>query len=107
MLAAVEDAPRTVAGIARRLELKRQSVQRLADALVTEGLLTASDNPDDQRASLLALSAAGLKALRRIQAEQVAWANRMGADLGRERLTALAKEFEHLRNVLTHKGAMP
>src|SRR5689334_12942586 len=55
VLAAVEDAPRTVASIARRLELKRQSVQRLADALVEDGLLAASDNPDDQRAALLSL----------------------------------------------------
>src|ERR671924_955082 len=38
VLEAVQDAPATVAQIARRLHLARQGVQRLADVLVRDGL---------------------------------------------------------------------
>src|SRR6188768_2233805 len=39
VLAAIEDAPASVAGIARALGLARQSVQRVADALEAGGLV--------------------------------------------------------------------
>src|SRR5215831_1072257 len=50
VLAAAENAPVTVAQIARMLNLARQSVQRLADVLADEGLVAYDDNPDHLRA---------------------------------------------------------
>src|SRR4051812_18002732 len=45
VLAAIADAPRTVAEISRRMGLTRQGVQRLADILAREGFAEYADNP--------------------------------------------------------------
>jgi DNA-binding MarR family transcriptional regulator len=49
----------SVAMIARRLGLARQSVQRVADAIVADGHATFEPNPDHQRSPLLILTSAG------------------------------------------------
>ena len=78
----VQDAPATVAQIARRLHLARQGVQRLADLLVRDGLAAYEENPAHRRAKLVRLTPAGRAALRSIQRAQVAWADAVGAELG-------------------------
>jgi DNA-binding MarR family transcriptional regulator len=52
-----------VATVARRLGQARQSVQRVGDDLVTDGLVARHDNPDHRTAPLLALTDAGREAL--------------------------------------------
>ncbi len=79
VLGAVLREPRTVAGIARVMGLARQSVQRLADVLVAQGLAELRDNPAHRRARLLAATPAGLAAVAAIHEPQVAWANRVAA----------------------------
>ena len=59
VLAAVEDRPMTVAQIARAWSLARQSVQRIADLLVRDGLVAYEDNPEHRRAKLVRLTPAG------------------------------------------------
>jgi DNA-binding MarR family transcriptional regulator len=59
----------SVAMIARRLGLARQSVQRVADAIVAEGLATFEPNPDHQRSPLLILTETGQTALDTINAQ--------------------------------------
>lgn len=54
VLGAVLREPLSVAAAARSMGLTRQSVQRLADVLVDEGLCTYLDNPAHRRAKLLA-----------------------------------------------------
>ena len=49
----------SVAMIARRLGLARQSVQRVADAIVADGHATYEPNPDHQRSPLLILTSGG------------------------------------------------
>jgi DNA-binding MarR family transcriptional regulator len=49
----------SVAMIARRLGLARQSVQRVADAIVADGHASFEPNPDHQRSPLLILTIAG------------------------------------------------
>ena len=88
VLATVEEAPLTVATVARLLGLTRQSVQRVADLLEADGLATYVDNPDDRRAMLLQLTARGRSALRTIQAAQREWADALGAQLGERELRA-------------------
>ena len=51
--------PQTVASAARRLGLTRQSVQRVANDLLTGGLATATPDPADARAPLFVLTADG------------------------------------------------
>ena len=92
VLASIEDSPRTVADIARALGLARQSVQRVADLLVAEGLAAYEDNPGHRRAKLLRLAPSGAAVLARIQAGQRAWADGIGQQVGRadlERATAV------------------
>ena len=82
VLAAVEQQPLSVAQIARAWSLARQSVQRIADALEHDGLITYEDNPSHRRAKLATLTPAGRAALARIQAAQQAWANELGERVG-------------------------
>lgn len=82
----ITDEPMPVAEIARQLRLKRQSVQRVADLLVDEGLLTFEENPRHRRAKLARLTATGRAALERIDAEQREWTQRLGRQVGVDRL---------------------
>jgi DNA-binding MarR family transcriptional regulator len=88
VLGAVLGQPLSVAGVARSMGLTRQSVQRLADALVEEGLCTYQDNPAHRRAKLLAPTNRGWAAIERVRPIQAAWANRLAATVGDEALLA-------------------
>lgn len=46
------DRPETVAGLARRLSLARQSVQRVVNDMVEAGQVEMTENPADRRAKL-------------------------------------------------------
>lgn len=100
VLAAVDEAPRAVAQIARMLGLARQSVQRVADGLVESGLATYEANPDHRRAKLLELTPTGRTTLQTIQAAQRTWADELGARIGEDALlranAVLASLLEHL-----------
>lgn len=68
VMSVLSDQAFTVPAIARRLGLTRQSVQRVADELVDEGVVKRSGNPDHQRSPLLALTTEGRETLRKIVA---------------------------------------
>jgi DNA-binding MarR family transcriptional regulator len=68
LMSVLSDQAFTVPAIARRLGLTRQSVQRVADELVDEGVVKRSDNPDHQRSPLLTLTTQGRETLRTIVA---------------------------------------
>jgi len=89
VLGAVLPAPLSVAGVARNMGLTRQSVQRLANLLVEEGLCAYQDNPAHRRAKLLAPTAQGLAAIERIRPIQRAWANQVAARVGEKDLRAV------------------
>jgi DNA-binding MarR family transcriptional regulator len=93
VLAAVEEAPKTVAQIARDWSLARQSVQRIADLLEREGLIAYQDNPAHRRASLVRPTPEGRAALRRIQQAQRAWATAVGDAVG-------ARDLERASRIL-------
>lgn len=101
VLAAVEPAPASVADVARILNLARQSVQRVADLLVEDGLATYEENPAHRRAKLLALTAKGKSALASIQAAQATWANALGEKLDEKRVRAAAEVLGELRVLLS------
>ncbi len=81
----------SVAEIGRSMGLARQGVQRLADLLVGDGLAVYADNPRHARAKLLVITDDGRAALRSIQRAQRDWADRLGTQLGAERLNAAAE----------------
>ena len=63
LMSVVSGEPRSVAGAARRLDLARQSVQRVADQLLADGLARTAPDPADARAPRLSLTPAGHRAL--------------------------------------------
>jgi DNA-binding MarR family transcriptional regulator len=105
VLAAVEDAPSTVATIARALGQARQSVQRVADLLAAEGLAAYDDDPDDRRAMRLRLTARGRARLRAIQDAQRGWADRLGAAVGARELEAASGTLARLTDALAGERA--
>ncbi|HYD55316.1 MAG TPA: MarR family transcriptional regulator [Burkholderiales bacterium] len=92
VLSAASVGGQTVAQLARRLGLARQSVQRVADALEDDGLLAYRPNPDHQRAPYAELSAAGQRTLARLSAAAAQWEGPLAARLDGHALQA-AREF--------------
>ena len=88
VLGEVRDEPATVAAVAARLKLARQSVQRVADVLAQAGLCAYEDNPHHRRAKLLRLLPAGREALAEIDARQREWADGLSARVGEDALRA-------------------
>jgi DNA-binding MarR family transcriptional regulator len=86
VMGVVDHGPITVAAVARRMGLRRQSVQRTADLLVADGVAAYVENPADKRARLLTLTTAGRRALRAIERAQRAWARDLGDQVGLESL---------------------
>lgn len=86
VLREADNDPAPVAEIARRLRLTRQGVQRIADVLAADGLAEYVDNPRHQRAKLVQPTRAGRKALEQIIDAQREWAQRLGPQVGRDKL---------------------
>lgn len=101
VLGAVLDGPLTVAGIARAMGITRQSVQRIADLVVGEGLAEYADNPAHRRAKLVAITGAGLEAIGRIAPDHAEAAARLAAVLGVERLRECVDALSELSDALS------
>ncbi|HEX8135187.1 MAG TPA: MarR family transcriptional regulator [Actinomycetes bacterium] len=107
LLESIDAAPATVAQIARTMHVARQSVQRLADVLVRDGFAVYQDNPAHRRAKLLAITPRGRAALRTIQAAQVAWSDRMGAELGEAELRRASAVLDRVLQALQDPAFFP
>jgi DNA-binding MarR family transcriptional regulator len=101
------DAAATVSEIARRLRLARQSVQRIADLLVADGLCRYRDNPHHQRAKLLELTAAGRSALYTIDAAQHAWCDTLAAAIGEPTLRRTAAALGRITSAVDTTAPAP
>lgn len=88
VLGAVLRQPLTVSGVARAMGLTRQSVQRLADLLVEDGLAEYAPNPAHRRARLLRPTAKGWAAIDVIRPLQYAWTLRVTEGIGADELRA-------------------
>jgi DNA-binding MarR family transcriptional regulator len=92
--------PTTVAKIAQDIGHARQSVQRQADILAAEGLISYQDNPADRRARFLALTSDGAEVLSQIYQRQVEWSLRIMTELTPSQLARLANALEGVAQVL-------
>ena len=101
------DAPATISDIARRLRLARQSVQRIADLLVADGLCAYQDNPRHQRAKLLELTPPGRSALYTIDAAQHAWCDTLGGKLGETTLQRTAAALQRITSAVENTPPSP
>jgi DNA-binding MarR family transcriptional regulator len=99
---AIDPEPRTVSQIARVMGLTRQSVQRTADRLHAEGIVSYVDNPAHRRAKLVALTARGRSVLEGITQRQVVWANDLGARLGELDVRRALRIIHAFRQLLEH-----
>jgi len=86
VLGAVLAGPLTVSAIARAMGLARQSVQRIADALVADGLARTMDNPAHRRARLLEPTEEGWNRIAMLHETQPRWTRRVTQDIDVEQL---------------------
>lgn len=82
VLGAVLYEPLPVAGVARAMGITRQSVQRVADLLVGQGLAEYRPNPAHRRAKLLAITDEGRAAVRRINPGHAEFAVALSGAMG-------------------------
>jgi DNA-binding MarR family transcriptional regulator len=81
VLGAIENQPRAVPAIARRMGLTRQAVQRTADVLADEGIVEFVDNPAHSRSRLVQMTRSGRQTYDKILNRQVVWANELASGL--------------------------
>ncbi len=101
ILDAVEDGPSTVAQIARRRNIARQAIQRVADSLEHDGLIAYEANPRHRRAKLLRPTPEGRAALHDISVAQRAWADALGEVLGEDELRRTTEAVSRIRAAVT------
>ncbi|MFV0128662.1 MarR family winged helix-turn-helix transcriptional regulator [Streptomyces sp. HMX112] len=107
VLGAVLSEPLPVSGIARAMGITRQSVQRIADLLVREGLAEYVPNPAHRRAKLLAPTRPGREAVARIEPGHTDLAARLAAQLGEEELAETVRVLERLARAMDTVTADP
>jgi DNA-binding MarR family transcriptional regulator len=100
VLGAVLTDPLPVAGIARAMGITRQSVQRVADLLVGQGLAEYLPNPAHRRAKLLRPTDEGLAAIHRINPAHAVVAHQLAARLGHAELEQIVTALDQLSAAL-------
>jgi DNA-binding MarR family transcriptional regulator len=100
VLGSVLDDPLSVADIARRIGVTRQSVQRVADDLVKQGLAEYLENPAHRRAKLLHPTDHGRDAVRRIGPSHAALAERLAEQVGENNLRDALDALDTLLDAL-------
>ncbi|MGW6623813.1 MarR family winged helix-turn-helix transcriptional regulator [Nocardia sp. NPDC055002] len=100
VMAAVQDQPQPVAGIARAMGITRQSVQRIADLLVGKGMCEYRPNPAHKRAKLVAMTEEGTATIRRIDPQHAAMAHRLAEALGPAEFAATVATLTRLAATL-------
>jgi len=100
ILGALDEGARTVADIGRRMGLTRQSVQRIADLLEADGLLSYGVNPLHQRAKLAMLTSRGRATLNEITTRQIAWANQIAHRLVEDDLKHAIRTLQQVRDTI-------
>lgn len=100
VLGAVLTEPLSVSDIAREMGITRQSVQRIADLLVTRGLAEYRPNPAHRRAKLVAPTEEGRRAVSRIDPAHAAFAARLAEAIGPDELAGTLAAIRRLADVL-------
>ncbi len=96
VLGAVLREPLTVSDAARAMGLTRQSVQRLADALVADGMAEFIDNPRHRRAKLLRPTQAGWDAIDVIRPLQHAFTRQVTEEMDADELRRTVQSMDRL-----------
>jgi len=94
------ERPPTVPQIGRSLGHARQSVQRIANVLIAQGLVTSEENPDHKRAPLLLPTEAGRAVHGRLQDRAQVWIARITEGIDAGDIIAATKTLRTLRERL-------
>jgi DNA-binding MarR family transcriptional regulator len=97
---AMAPVPQPVAHIARDMGLARQSVQRLVNELISDGLVDLRDNPHHKRARLVCLTAQGVEAMAAINTLQRPWVDGLADGMDAQRIAIAAEVLATLRQRL-------
>jgi DNA-binding MarR family transcriptional regulator len=97
---AMAPAPQPVAHIARDMGLARQSVQRLVNELIADGLVDMRDNPHHKRARLVCLTAQGSETMAAINALQRPWVDGLAEGMDAQRIAIATEVLATLRQRL-------
>jgi DNA-binding MarR family transcriptional regulator len=95
--AALSPVPLPVAHLARNMGLTRQSVQRLVDEMMNDGLVRYAPNPHHRRAKLVLLTDRGEMAYRAAMDRQAPWADELAAGLTPEDILSTISILRRLR----------
>jgi DNA-binding MarR family transcriptional regulator len=96
----VSQGATTVAAIARATGYSRQAVQRLADAVVSEGLARYRPDATDRRTQRIELTAAGQRTLEHLEANFDVLAGRLLAQIPAADLEAVCDALERITAVV-------
>jgi DNA-binding MarR family transcriptional regulator len=105
VLGVVDHGSAPVSHVARMMGLTRQSVQLTADALERKGFTEYVDNPHHRKARLIAITAAGRRALRHVERRHAGWADRLGKRVDLATLRATVDALRRAREVLEQDAA--
>ena len=100
VLGMVGNEPQSVASAARTMGHARQSVQRIADSLVIDGLAKYSPDPKDKRAQILSLTPKGGTVLAEIYQRNQEWSAQLAAKIDSQQLAQLLQNLEMMQQVL-------
>jgi DNA-binding MarR family transcriptional regulator len=90
----------SVSEIARATDYTRQSIQRLADNLVAEGLATYTRDPDDRRRQIITLTDEGTALLHEMETDFDRWSKRLVKKLGKDNVSQTIEHLHELKRVL-------
>jgi DNA-binding MarR family transcriptional regulator len=90
----------TVGEIARQTDYTRQSIQRLADTLVADGLATYAPDPHDRRKQIITLTPKGSALLAEMEADFDRWSKRLVKTLGADNVTDMSQHLHELKRIL-------
>ena len=99
VLATVYGQARTVSETARHMGLTRQSVQRIANVLVDDGLVTIKDNQSDKRAPILHITKKGKLAMQKIAVAQMKQAREWSEKMPSKTLIETTKTLQTIENI--------
>ncbi len=88
----------STSGVARNMGLVRQSVQRIVDQLVEDGLVVTLENPSHRRARLVQLAPEGRALLDRANARWGSFADTLLAELAEEDVLRVASLLQRMRD---------
>ena len=102
----------TVARAARRLGIARQSLQRVVDLLLDDGLLVAEPNPDHARSPLIRLTGQGERTFAAITAAVEPWQEHAADGLSAEELLSARRVVQRITEAArdwppANQGAVP